>query len=83
MITAAAPSDIWLLLPAVNTPSLVKAGRNLPRLSMVVSARMPSSASMTWVPLRLFTSMGTISFLKVPRSVAAAARCWEYGGYSV
>ena len=35
-ITAAAPSDIWLELPAVTEPVVLKAGRSLPSTSVVV-----------------------------------------------
>ena len=41
--SAAAPSLIWLLLPAVITPSGLKAGWSAASFSSVVSRRMPSS----------------------------------------
>ena len=44
--TAAAPSVIWLELPAVMTPSGLKAGFSEPSFSIDVSARMPSSVAM-------------------------------------
>ena len=42
--TAAAPSEICEEEPAVMVPSLANAGRSWPRVSAVVSARMPSSS---------------------------------------
>ena len=43
--TAAAPSEICDADPAVMVPSLLNAGRSRARLSVVVSARMPSSVA--------------------------------------
>ena len=51
--TAAAPSEIGEAEPAVMVPSLLNAGRSVPRDSVVVSARMPSSWAKTMgSPLR-------------------------------
>ena len=68
------PSVIWLELPAVITPSALKAGFNEPSFSIVVSPRMPSSLSMRSVapsPWRM--AIGTISSTNAPLRVAAAA----------
>jgi hypothetical protein len=73
--TAAPPSEIWLAFPAVIVPSPSKAGRSLPRDSVVVPGRTPSSVSITTgSPLRCGTDTGTISSAKRPSLMAAAAR---------
>lgn len=64
--TAAAPSDIWELFPAVVEPFFLKAGLSLPRLSIVVAFLIPSSSSHTtsfYYPLASFTltAIGIIS----------------------
>ena len=64
--TAAAPSEIWELLPAVIFPSGLNAGFSFASASRVVSGRIPWSV--TYVePL---IGMGTISFSNRPSSVA-------------
>ena len=72
--TAAAPSEIWLALPAVAVPSLPNAGFSFARPSAVVSARMPSSASTPTFAMHCSAESATISPLKWPAAVAAAAR---------
>ncbi len=72
-IVAAAPSDIWLELPAVTDPSAANAGRSLASALASVSRRGPSSVSKAWP----FTGTGTISSLKRPPSMAATARWCE------
>ena len=73
--TAAAPSEICDDEPAVMVPSLANAGRSLPRLSAVVSERMPSSSlNTTGSPLRCGISTGTTSSSKTPFFQASAAR---------
>ena len=76
--TAAAPSEICEEDPAVIVPSLVNAGRSLASVSVVVSARMPSSLpKTTGSPLRCGISTGTISASNRPFFCAAAARWCE------
>ena len=76
--TAAAPSEICEDEPAVIVPFLSKAGRSRPRLSAVVSARMPSSSlKTTGSPLRCGISTGTTSSSNSPFFQAAAARWWD------
>ena len=73
--TAEPPSEIWLAFAAVMVPSLSKAGFNPPRVSMVVSARTPSSfVTINGSPLRWGTATGTISSARRPAAIAAAAR---------
>ena len=74
--TAAAPSLMPEALPAVTEPSGSKAGRSLPSTSVVVSGRKCSSLSTITGPLRDFTSTGTISSAKAPRSQACDVFCW-------
>mmetsp|Transcript_28848 Transcript_28848/g.63185 ORF Transcript_28848/g.63185 Transcript_28848/m.63185 type:complete len:326 (+) Transcript_28848:790-1767(+) len=76
--THAAPSVIWLALPAVVEPSFLKAGLSLPSASAVIPARMPSSArTVTFVipPSLPFTFVvtGTISESKYPMLCAFTA----------
>jgi hypothetical protein len=53
MTMAEPPSEIWLAFAAVIVPSLSNAGFNPPSVSMVVSARTPSSFfTITGSPLR-------------------------------
>lgn len=67
----------------VIVPSLVNAGRSLPRDSTVVSARMPSSLLKTTAsPLRCGISIGVISASKTPFCWAAAARWWDRAAIS-
>ena len=73
---AALASFCWLALPAVTVP-LGMSTRSLPMLSVVASARKPSSrVNSTGSPLRWGTLTGTISSAKRPASQAAAARWW-------
>ncbi len=75
---AAAPSEIWLALPAVIVPSGEKAGFSLASDSTVVSGRTPSSVSTTrGSPLRCGTFTGVISSAKRCSLIAAAARSCE------
>mmetsp|Transcript_115437 Transcript_115437/g.327101 ORF Transcript_115437/g.327101 Transcript_115437/m.327101 type:complete len:392 (+) Transcript_115437:296-1471(+) len=79
--TAAAPSVVWLELPAVVEPSGLKAGFSFARASRVV-ARMPSSLSTstdTSLPssFRTFAVMGTISLSKSLPFCARAALCCD------
>ncbi len=76
-ISAAAPSQIPLALPAVTTPSFLKTGGSLARVSIVVCGRGCSSVSTVFGPLRVFTSTGAISSAKKPPSCAAAHFCCE------
>jgi len=75
---AAAPSEIWLALPGVTVPSLLKTVGSWLRASREVSRRMPSSSSTS--PSSVST--GTTWSSKRPSSVAAAARCWLWSAYS-
>jgi hypothetical protein len=84
-IETEAPSENWLALPAVITPP-GSAVRIFDTPSMVVSARMPSSAAivtsrvsrrpeaLSATPMTVV--IGTISASKRPAAWAAAARCW-------
>ena len=64
--TAAAPSEICDAEPAVIVPSEANAGRSLPRLSAVVSPRMPSSVvNVDRVALALRDLTGAISSAKI------------------
>ncbi len=77
IITAAAPSLIEEALPAVTEPKLSNAGCSRANPSALASARGCSSVSTIAVcPLRCVT-MGTISSLKRPVSIAALAFCCE------
>ena len=73
--TAAAPSVICEALPAVMVPSLLKAGRSLPRDSTVVSGRTPSSRETTVSPRRELMVKGAIS--AAWNAADSAARRWE------
>ena len=64
--SAAAPSEIWLELAAVSTPSGLKAGRSLARLSGLVSGRTPWSSVSVLVSRRSRYSTPTISSAKAP-----------------
>ncbi len=77
MSAAEAPSQIWLALPAVMTPSGVKAGFRLARRSADVSRRGVSSTSRVVVAPSTATSTGTISRAKRPSSIARTARSCE------
>ena len=75
--TAAAPSEICDADPAVMVPSLLNAGRSRPRLSVVVSARMPSSVrNSSGSPLRCGIETGTTSSSNTPSFQALAASWW-------
>ena len=63
---AAAPSLSVEALPAVTVPSLSKTVRSLPKPSLVVSARTPSSVSTTVSPFRDLIVTGTISSANAP-----------------
>ena len=63
-ITAAAPSQIWLEVPAVNTPSSDKTFKP-DRLSELASNLIPSSTvTISFSPLGRSPSTGTISLSK-------------------
>ena len=78
-------------LPAVTTPSGLKAGLRLASVSTVVPGRMPSSAvSISSVSMSSPVSLsrglawtGMISLSKRPSSVARSARCWLLGAEGV
>ena len=72
-MTAAAPSFIPELFPAVITPSDLKTGLNLASVFTVVSGRGPSSASTMISPLYPLTKTGIISSIKFPFEIAAEA----------
>ena len=72
--SAAAPSEIWLALPALMTPSSLKGVFSEPSFSSVPPGRMPSSA-LTTVPSGVVT--GAISSSKAPSACALAAFSWE------
>ena len=74
--TAAAPSEIWLALPAVTEPSFVNAGRSLARPSIELSARKPSSTSRPVFAMHCSGVRAIISALNQPFLVASAARRW-------
>lgn len=80
---AAAPSFTPEALPAVTTPSFLKAGRNLPSTSMVVPGRGNSSRAKSKDFFFCSTCTGTISSSNTPASSAAAALCWESTGMGV
>ena len=77
--TAAAPSLSGHELPAVTVPSGRKAGLRLPRTSIVVPGRGPSSR-LTSVPSSSVT--GTISRSKWPLWTASTARFCEVTAHS-
>ena len=72
--TAAAPSTIWLELPAVTTPSGRNAGWSEASFSADVSRRGASSTANSTAAPAAPTSTGTISFSNLPSSIAAIAR---------
>ena len=72
--TPAAPSQIWLELPAVTTPSGRNAGLSAASASRDVSRRGVSSTANSVPTCGFCTSTGTISFSKRPSSIAAIAR---------
>ena len=75
--TAAAPSEICEAEPAVMVPSLLNAGRSRDRVSVVVSARMPSSVrNSSGSPLRCGIATGTTSSSNSPSFQAWAASWW-------
>ena len=83
--TPAAPSEVWLELPAVTVPFAWKTGRRRANPSGVVSGRGPSSVSNVkrcslTSPLpasRTSTASGRMpSSLSLPSSIAASARRW-------
>ena len=84
MSTAAAPSLVCELLPAVTVPFMAKAGRSLASAARLVSWRTPSSCLKTVLtsltvlpsPTLATTSIGTISASNLPAACAAAARWW-------
>mmetsp|Transcript_2528 Transcript_2528/g.6729 ORF Transcript_2528/g.6729 Transcript_2528/m.6729 type:complete len:322 (+) Transcript_2528:273-1238(+) len=79
---AAAPSVSWLALPGVVDPPFLKTVGSLARLSIVVLARMPSSALMVTafsspdLGSTILVWTGTISSLNLPAACAAAALRW-------
>ena len=75
--TAAAPSEIWLELPAVTLPSGLNAGFRLASVSRLVSGRMPWSVTTVSSEPFILTCIGTISRSKRPSSVALCAFWWE------
>jgi hypothetical protein len=71
--TAAAPSVIWLDVPAVSRP-FSESGFNAAIAARLASARIPSSAAnFSLVPSSSTTSTGTISRANRPSRVARAA----------
>ena len=73
IITAAAPSVIWLALPAVITPPSVT-GFKPANLSKLASNLIPSSAKTnSFIPSAFLPSTGNISLSKYFDSVALAA----------
>merc|ERR1711957_1164242 len=80
-MTQAAPSVIWLELPAVEEPPFLKAGFSLPRDSTVVWGRMPSSLSTRTSCISPSLSLtvvvyGVISDWSHPALSAAVALAW-------
>ena len=71
-----APSFKPQAFPAVTVPSGFTIGLSFARISMVVVGFTNSSVSKINVFFLSFTSIGTISSLKYPISMAFAARCW-------
>jgi hypothetical protein len=82
--TADAPSFTPGALPAVTVPlSFLKAGFSFASASSEVSSRTVSSVSKTTgAPFFCGTSTGTISSLKLPALIAAAALRCEFNAYS-
>ena len=75
--TAAAPSEIWLELPAVTLPSSLNAGLSSESVSRLVSGRMPwSVTTVSSVPF-ILTFIGIVSRSKRPSSVAWCASWCE------
>jgi len=73
--TALAPSLSGAALPAVMLPAGSNAGRNRPRVSVVLSARTPSSVlTRSGSPFRCGTLIGVISSSNTSLAAAAAAR---------
>ena len=72
----AAPSLSPQEFPAVTVPSGFTMGFNLLRISIVVAGLGNSSVSKIKDFFFSLTSTGTISSLKYPASMAAAARLW-------
>ena len=70
--TAAAPSEICDELPAVTSPSILKAGWRVASFSSEVSRRIPSSWRTSSAPDSPLTVTGTIWESKRPSSVALA-----------
>jgi hypothetical protein len=82
-MTAAPPLEICDAFPAVIVPSGPKAGRKDARDSVVMSPRMPSSASkVSTAPFRPATSRETISWANAPRCWAEWARWCERAAHS-
>ena len=75
-ITAAAASFIPDELPAVTTPSFLKAGLSFARDSFVVPGRLLSSVSNMVSPFLPWIVTGTISSLKRPEVIAFSALSW-------
>ncbi len=73
--TAAAPSVIPLLLPAVTVPSDLKTGRSFASASTVTPSRGCSSASTVVAPFLPATSIGAISVRNRPSPRALSQRC--------
>ena len=80
--TAAAPSTIWLELPAVTTPSGRNAGWSDASRSAEVSRRGASSTPTRTAAPAAPTSTGTISFSNRPSSIAATARRCDSSEYA-
>ena len=74
--SAPAPSLIWDELPAVITPSALKAAFNVAIFSSVLPVRIPSSRVRCVGPFSVSIGTGVISLQKRPSSVARAARAW-------
>ncbi len=84
--SAAAPSLIWLELPAVTVPPVAKTGRRAAILAASESWRIPSSASNETSPAEgrpsastsvMRAATGVISSRNRPSRCAAEARWWE------
>src|SRR4051794_38319524 len=79
---AAAPSTIWLELPAVTLPFSTNAGLSDAILSADESRRTASSVSTITPTCGFETSTGTSSLSKRPSSIARAARSCERSEYA-
>ena len=79
---AAAPSAMPEAFPAVTTPSFLNTGASLASASSVDCGRGCSSAANCTAPFLVLTSMGAISSLKRPASLAAAQPFCERSAYS-